>query len=202
MRRRKGQPVHGWIIVDKPAGVGSTTVVNRLRHALGAQKAGHAGTLDPDATGVLAVAFGEATKTIPFVMDATKDYSYCIRWGAETTTDDAAGRVTATAAARPDRPAILAALPAQAFLIALDERGRQPTTVELSAQLAHWMQEGAQPCFVIGGADGLDASIKTKSDLLLGISRLTLPHGLVRVLLAEQLYRATSLLKGHPYHRE
>lgn len=97
---------------------------------------------------------------------------------------------------------ILAALPAQAFLIALDERGRQPTTVELSAQLAHWMQEGAQPCFVIGGADGLDASIKTKSDLLLGISRLTLPHGLVRVLLAEQLYRATSLLKGHPYHRE
>lgn len=97
---------------------------------------------------------------------------------------------------------ILAALPAQASLIALDERGRQATTVELSEYLSHWMREGAQPCFVIGGADGLDASIKTKSDLLLGISRLTLPHGLVRVLLAEQLYRATSLLKGHPYHRE
>ena len=97
---------------------------------------------------------------------------------------------------------IQAALPAQAMLIALDERGKQPTTVELSEHLARWMQEGKQPCFVIGGADGLDASIKDRSDLLLGISRLTLPHGLVRVLLAEQLYRAASLLKGHPYHRE
>lgn len=97
---------------------------------------------------------------------------------------------------------ILAALPAQAMLAALDERGTQPTTVELSEHLTRWMQEGKQPCFVIGGADGLDASVKARSDLLLGISRLTLPHGLVRVLLAEQLYRAVSLLKGHPYHRE
>jgi tRNA pseudouridine55 synthase len=112
MGRRKGQPVHGWIIVDKPAGIGSTTVVNRLRHVLGAQKAGHAGTLDPDATGVLAVAFGEATKTIPFVMDASKDYTFMVRWGAETSTDDAAGQVTATSALRPDRAAIMAALPA------------------------------------------------------------------------------------------
>jgi 23S rRNA (pseudouridine1915-N3)-methyltransferase len=97
---------------------------------------------------------------------------------------------------------ILAALPPQALLVALDEHGRQPTTVELSEHLARWMQEARQPCFVIGGADGLDASVKARSDLLLGISRLTLPHGLVRVLLAEQLYRAVSLLKGHPYHRE
>lgn len=97
---------------------------------------------------------------------------------------------------------ILAALPPQALLLALDERGRQLTTLELSAHLARWMQEGAQPCFVIGGADGLDASVKERSPLLLGVSRLTLPHGLVRVLLAEQLYRAVSLLKGHPYHRE
>ena len=97
---------------------------------------------------------------------------------------------------------ILAALPAQAMLVALDERGRQPTTAELAEHLARWMREGVQPCFVIGGADGLDASIKTKSDLLLAISRLTLPHGLVRIVLAEQLYRAASLLKGHPYHRE
>lgn len=97
---------------------------------------------------------------------------------------------------------IRAALPAQATLIALDERGRQPSTVELSDHLARWMQEGRQPCFVIGGADGLDPSIREGSDLLLGLSRLTLPHGLVRVLLAEQLYRAVSILKGHPYHRE
>lgn len=97
---------------------------------------------------------------------------------------------------------ILAALPAQAMLAALDEHGKQFSTVELSEHLARWMQEGKQPCFVIGGADGLDASVKSRSDLLLGLSRLTLPHGLARVLLAEQLYRAVSLLKGHPYHRE
>jgi 23S rRNA (pseudouridine1915-N3)-methyltransferase len=97
---------------------------------------------------------------------------------------------------------ILAALPAQAMLVALDEHGKQLTTIELSERISRWMQDGAQPCFVIGGADGLDASVKARSDLLLGISRLTLPHGLARVLLAEQLYRAVSLLKGHPYHRE
>lgn len=97
---------------------------------------------------------------------------------------------------------ILAALPAQALLVSLDEHGRQPSTEELSALLARWMREGAQPCFVIGGADGLDASVKSRSDMLLGLSRMTLPHGLVRVLLAEQLYRAVTLLKGHPYHRE
>lgn len=97
---------------------------------------------------------------------------------------------------------ILSALPGQATLIALDERGKQLTTAELADLLSCWMQESAQPCFVIGGADGLDASLKARADLLLGLSRLTLPHGLARVVLAEQLYRAVSLLKGHPYHRE
>lgn len=97
---------------------------------------------------------------------------------------------------------ILAALPAQPILIALDERGKQLTTAELSLSLARWMQDGANPCFVIGGADGLDACVHGKANLLLGLSRLTLPHGLTRVMLAEQLYRAVSLLKGHPYHRE
>jgi 23S rRNA (pseudouridine1915-N3)-methyltransferase len=97
---------------------------------------------------------------------------------------------------------IRAALPLQALLVALDERGRQVTTVELAQYLARWMQDGANPCFVIGGADGLDASVRENADLLLGLSRLTLPHGLARVMLAEQLYRAVSLLKGHPYHRE
>ena len=97
---------------------------------------------------------------------------------------------------------ILAALPVQATLVSLDEHGRQLSTSELSEQMSRWMQEGAQPCFVIGGADGLDAVVKSRSDMLIGFSRLTLPHGLVRVLLAEQLYRAVTLLKGHPYHRE
>lgn len=97
---------------------------------------------------------------------------------------------------------IRAALPPQAMLVALDEHGRQLTTVELSQNLARWMQDGSNPCFVIGGADGLDRSIREDADFLLGLSSLTLPHGLARVVLAEQLYRAVSLLKGHPYHRE
>ncbi|MGA9992543.1 MAG: 23S rRNA (pseudouridine(1915)-N(3))-methyltransferase RlmH [Thiobacillaceae bacterium] len=97
---------------------------------------------------------------------------------------------------------IRSALPLQALLVALDERGRQLTTVELAQYLARWMQDGANPCFVIGGADGLGASVRENADLLWGLSRLTLPHGLVRIMLAEQLYRAVSLLKGHPYHRE
>lgn len=111
-RGRKGRPVSGWLVVDKPAGIGSTDVVARVRRAFGAQKAGHAGTLDPDATGVLAVALGEATKTVPYVTDATKGYRFAVRWGAETSTDDAAGAVTAQTPGRPDRAAIEAALPA------------------------------------------------------------------------------------------
>lgn len=109
-RGRKGQPVHGWVVVDKPAGVTSTTVVARIRRAFDAAKAGHAGTLDPAATGVLAVALGEATKTVPFVTDADKAYRFTVRWGIATDTDDAEGQVTATSDARPDAAAIEVAL--------------------------------------------------------------------------------------------
>lgn len=111
-RAKKGRPVSGWLIVDKPAGVGSTQVVGKVRWALGAQKAGHAGTLDPDATGVLAVALGEATKTVPYLAEALKCYRFEVRWGAATSTDDAAGSVIATSAQRPTRDQIEAALPA------------------------------------------------------------------------------------------
>ena len=111
-RRKKGSPVHGWLVVDKPAGVTSTQVVGKVRWALDAQKAGHAGTLDPDATGVLAVALGEATKTVPFVTDAPKCYRFRVQWGAETTSDDASGTVTRTSGARPDAAALEAALEA------------------------------------------------------------------------------------------
>ena len=111
-RRRKGRAVHGWLIVDKPAGIGSSAVVGKVRWALDAAKAGHAGTLDPDATGVLAVALGEATKTVPFVQDATKDYRFRVAWGAETTTDDAAGEPVETSDRRPTRAEVEAALPA------------------------------------------------------------------------------------------
>lgn len=109
-RGKKGRPVSGWLVVDKPAGIGSTTVVNKVKWAFGAQKAGHAGTLDPAATGVLAVALGEATKTVPYVTDALKCYRFRVTLGAATTTDDAEGEVTETCAQRPSDAAIAAAL--------------------------------------------------------------------------------------------
>ncbi|WP_299360711.1 tRNA pseudouridine(55) synthase TruB [uncultured Paracoccus sp.] len=112
MGRRKGRDLSGWLIVDKPAGIGSTDVVGRVRWALDAKKAGHAGTLDPDATGLLAVALGEATKTVPYLTDALKAYDFTVAWGAETATDDASGAVLQTSDARPDAAAIRAALPA------------------------------------------------------------------------------------------
>lgn len=109
-RGKKGRPVSGWLVVDKPAGIGSTTVVNKVKWALGAQKAGHAGTLDPAATGVLAVALGEATKTVPYVTDALKCYRFRVTLGAATTTDDAEGTVTGTSDRRPSDAEIEAAL--------------------------------------------------------------------------------------------
>jgi tRNA pseudouridine55 synthase len=111
-RKRKGRAVTGWLVVDKPAGVTSTAVVGKVRWALGAAKAGHAGTLDPAATGVLAVALGEATKTVPFVTDALKCYRFGVRFGQATTTDDAEGTVIASSDLRPSDAEIEAALAA------------------------------------------------------------------------------------------
>ena len=110
-RRRKGRDISGWLVVDKPAGPTSTAIVNKVRWALDAKKAGHAGTLDPAATGVLAVALGEATKTVPFVTDALKCYDFEVRFGAATNTDDAEGEVIATSDLRPSDEEIAAALP-------------------------------------------------------------------------------------------
>ena len=110
MARKKGRDISGWMIVDKPAGVTSTAVVNKVRWALQAKKAGHAGTLDPAATGVLAVALGEATKTVPYITDAMKCYRFQVRLGAATNTDDAEGEVIATSEVRPSDAEIEAAL--------------------------------------------------------------------------------------------
>jgi 23S rRNA (pseudouridine1915-N3)-methyltransferase len=100
-----------------------------------------------------------------------------------------------------ERIRIEATLPKGGRVIALDEHGAQMTTVQLSQQLSIWQQQGGDVSFVIGGADGLDAEFKKNADLLLRLSNMTLPHGLVRVILAEQLYRAWSILRNHPYHR-
>ncbi len=100
-RRRKGSPVHGWLVLDKPQGMTSTQSVAAVKRLYDAAKAGHAGTLDPLATGILPIALGEATKTVPFVVEGRKGYSFTVRFGAETDTDDAHGKVTATSEHRP-----------------------------------------------------------------------------------------------------
>jgi len=97
---------------------------------------------------------------------------------------------------------IRAAIPRGAVQVALDERGRALATAQLAAQLGRWRDEGRDAAFIIGGPDGLDPAVRQGADLVLALSALTLPHALARVVLAEQLYRAFSILHNHPYHRE
>lgn len=101
-----------------------------------------------------------------------------------------------------EKARILAAVPADSVKIALDERGKSLSTADLARKLAGWMQLGRDVSFMVGSADGLDPNLKKDADLLLSLSAMTLPHAMVRVMLAEQLYRAVSLLQNHPYHRE
>lgn len=110
-RKNKGRPIHGWIALDKPAGMTSTQSVNRIRALFDAAKAGHGGTLDPMATGILPIAFGEATKTMTYTVDQSKTYRIEITWGQETDTDDREGTVIAESAVRPSREALAAILP-------------------------------------------------------------------------------------------
>ncbi|MEC7258654.1 MAG: tRNA pseudouridine(55) synthase TruB, partial [Pseudomonadota bacterium] len=152
---RKGRDISGWLVIDKPAGPTSTAVVNKVRWALGAKKAGHAGTLDPEATGVLAVALGEATKTVPFVTDALKAYEFTVRLGIATNTDDAEGEVIAQSDLRPDDAAIKEALgpfvgdimqvPPQFSAVKIDgerayKRARDGEEMELAARPL-WVEE-------------------------------------------------------------
>ncbi|MFN4288570.1 MAG: tRNA pseudouridine(55) synthase TruB [Brevundimonas sp.] len=109
-RRKKGQRVHGWVVLDKPLAMGSTPAVSKVRHLFQAQKAGHAGTLDPLASGILPVALGEATKTVPWLMDAQKVYRFTVRWGVETTTLDGEGEPCAHSDVRPAPQAVQRAL--------------------------------------------------------------------------------------------
>jgi tRNA pseudouridine55 synthase len=112
MARRKGNDLNGWLILDKPQGLTSNQALGRLKRLYNPKKAGHAGTLDPLATGVLPIAFGEATKTVAHVVDCEKTYDFTIRWGVETDSDDAEGQPVRTSGERPSREAIEAALPA------------------------------------------------------------------------------------------
>ena len=134
-RRKKGRAISGWLVVDKPAGLTSTTVVNKVRWAFDAQKAGHAGTLDPAATGILAVALGEATKTVPYITDALKAYRFTVRFGQATNTDDAEGEVIATSDLRPTDAQILAALPD--FVGDIEQVPPQFSAVKIDGQRAY-----------------------------------------------------------------
>ncbi len=149
MARKKGRDISGWLIVDKPAGMTSTSVVNKVRWALAAKKAGHAGTLDPEATGVLAVALGEATKTVPYITDAMKAYRFVVRLGQATNTDDAEGEILRESAERPSDAEIKEALhqfvgdiqqvPPQFSAVKVDgerayKRARDGEEMELSAR--------------------------------------------------------------------
>jgi tRNA pseudouridine55 synthase len=110
-KRREKRDVHGWLVLDKPIGMTSTHAVSVIKRLFTARRAGHAGTLDPLASGLLPIALGEATKTVPFVMDGRKCYRFTVRWGEERDTDDAEGRVEATSDARPTPEQVRALLP-------------------------------------------------------------------------------------------
>ena len=152
-RRRKGRDISGWLIIDKPAGLTSTAVVNKVRWALDAKKAGHAGTLDPEATGVLAIALGEATKTVPYVTDALKAYEFSVRLGQATNTDDAEGEVIATSDTRPDDTQIKDAL--NGFVGDIEQVPPQFSAVKIDGERAYKrardgeeMEIAARPLYV------------------------------------------------------
>lgn len=134
-RKKKGDPVNGWLVIDKPEGMTSTQVVGKARWLFNAQKAGHGGTLDPFATGVLPIAFGEATKTVQYAMDGEKRYRFTIRWGQATTTDDCEGEVIAENDARPTPAAITAAVPA--FIGRIEQIPPQFSAIKIAGERAY-----------------------------------------------------------------
>jgi tRNA pseudouridine55 synthase len=134
-RKRKGDPIDGWLAIDKPSGLTSAAVVGRLKRQLHAAKVGHAGTLDPIATGVLPIAFGEATKTVAFAMDGAKSYRFTVRWGEQRSTDDRAGKLVATSTRRPSRAEIEAAL--AAFTGTIDQVPPDYSAIKVQGQRAY-----------------------------------------------------------------
>jgi tRNA pseudouridine55 synthase len=143
-RASSRKDVHGWVVLDKPAGMNSTQAVARLKWIFNAKKAGHAGTLDPLATGILPVAFGEATKTVPFVQDGEKAYRFTVRWGAETDTDDADGRIAAQSDARPAETEILVLLPG--FIGTILQLPPSYSAIKINGERAYDLaREGAAP---------------------------------------------------------
>ena len=134
-RRKKGGIVNGWVCLDKPFGMGSTEAVSRVRRLFDAQKAGHAGTLDPLASGILPIALGEATKTVPFMMEAQKVYRFTLNWGISTDSLDREGEITGRSDVRPDVEAVRAALPS--FTGEIDQVPPQFSAIKVDGQRAY-----------------------------------------------------------------
>jgi tRNA pseudouridine55 synthase len=142
-RRKGGVPVHGWFLVDKPLGISSAAAVAVVRRALNAAKAGHGGTLDPLATGVLPIALGEATKTVSYVMDGRKSYRFAIRWGERRSTDDAEGEVLETSEVRPSEEAIRGKLPE--FIGAIDQVPPTFSAIKMNGERAYTLARAEVP---------------------------------------------------------
>jgi len=134
-RKKKGTPIHGWLNLDKPQGITSTQAIGRVRRILNAQKLGHAGTLDPLATGILPIALGEATKTIPYAQDRDKVYSFTVQWGSATNTDDSEGAVIATSDQRPSTDDILKIIPR--FIGNIEQIPPQFSAIKIDGQRAY-----------------------------------------------------------------
>ena len=142
-RRKKGNPVHGWVCLDKPLEMGSTEAVTKVRRLFDAQKAGHAGTLDPLATGILPIALGEATKTVPFMMEAQKVYRFTIQWGVSTDSVDREGEIIARSDVRPSTESVRAALPA--FIGEIDQTPPRFSAIKVDGQRAYDLaRDGAE----------------------------------------------------------
>jgi tRNA pseudouridine55 synthase len=142
-RRKSGDKVDGWVILDKPVGLGSTPAVSRVRRLFGAQKAGHGGTLDPLASGVLPIALGEATKTVPFVMDGRKEYCFTLCFGQARSTEDAEGEVTATSDLRPTDAEIRRAL--AAFVGEVEQVPPAFSALKIEGKRAYDLARAGQP---------------------------------------------------------
>jgi len=143
MRRRRGRKVDGWVALDKPAGLTSTQALVAAKRLFDAAKAGHAGTLDPLATGVLPLAFGEATKAVPYIVDAGKAYRFTLAFGSERDTDDADGRTTAESALRPGEAELRAALPA--FVGRIEQVPPTYSAIKVAGERAYDMAREGRP---------------------------------------------------------
>ena len=141
-RKRKGEAIHGWVVLDKPLGLSSTQALAKVRWFLNAEKGGHGGTLDPLASGILPLAFGEATKTVSYAMDGRKTYQFTVRWGRKTSTDDAEGEVIATSDHRPDRAAIEAAL--ASFHGEIDQIPPRYSAIKINGERAYDMARSGE----------------------------------------------------------